>query len=566
MNLLILKTLLIKKGKDDGFTLPIVLAIGLVMFLLSTVSLLQAGDENTNAIIQSQASDALAAAEIGVARYRDLLLNNRVLAVNSLPRWTDTTAAGEPVLNDQTCEHISTATDTAAGNMGWADITGDDAWKDITVDGDIVGQYRLVSYEYDRNGVLGDFDATTGVPTNPTQDNFSQLADDGDENNNGVYDADEDVYDAALNNHNDWDNDAESDARGILVVQGRDNSGSEAQLQVTMPVGVNTQEINTLNPALWIATDTPTRLRGDNVDVNGGNIVLKRAGTAGAVTGCNTALPANTFTDPVTGITSTQNVIGEPRDLPELFDISAAGLTIRDLNGTNITANSGAEVNFYNPSSTADPLHNTNNSNEDEIVLATFFDSVDADEDGVVDPVPSTTLAQNAGDDGILDTLDDLYVYRFGGPGAGTGLTINAGDRIESDGDRRTILYINGDLNINTIAGQETQLVNSQHDSIGISQIARYFEIHVNGDVNIDGTGDVKITGLLRVNGEVDINADVNNVEILGSVWANDFDDRGANSISITPDDVEFFSITEDRIPAPLTYRPSSWETQEVTP
>lgn len=555
MNLLLIKTLLIKKGRDEGFTLPIVIAIGLVMVLLSTVSIMQAGEENLNAISQSQSSDALAAAEIGVARYRDLLLNNRVLAVNNLARWTNNTA-GQPILNNETCEFISTTTDTTSNNMGWADTTGSDAWKnieisendvgrDLNADGDtsdtiVSGSYRLVSYDYNRGGA--------------TPNGFSQVADDGDENNNSVYDAGENVFDSVLNNHNDTNNDGRSDARGILVVQGRDNSGSMAQLQVTMPIGINTEEMSNLNPALWIATANPPNTP-NNVNVNGGNIAIKRAGISGNISGCNTTLPTITFTDPITSVTTNQNVVGDARNLPRIFDVSTVA-SIRDLDGGTITGNtlptpnpnpSGFNLNFYN-------------ATDRKIILGTPLDSVDANFDGSIDPTPTSTLAQNAGNDGNLNTEDDLYVYRFD-----EDVTLSAGQRIEGDGNRRVILYIDGNLTITTDAAQdETQLVNSQHDSTGINEIAKFFEIHVTGNVNITGDGDVKIAGLLRTNGTVTIASNVRNVTVLGAIWANDFDDQGAASIDITPDDVEFFTIVPNRTAAPITFRPSDWETQEV--
>ncbi len=522
MNLLLLKTLLSKKGKDEGFTLPIVMAIGLVMVLLSTVSVIQASEENINAISQSQSSDALAAAEIGVARYRNLLLNNRVLAISNLAQW-----GGE---DGQTTTPVVT--------NSWNDPTN---WRDITgAPGN--WQYRIVSYEYDRNGTQGDFDPVTGIPTNPAQDAFSQLADDGDGTT---------PFNAALNNHNDFDNNGESDAVGILVVQGRDgndDSASVAQLEVTMPIGINTQDIPGTNPALWIGDASPTV--GDGINVNGGNIVYQ-------------VVNSNTDPNDVNG----QNTIAQARNIPELFDLSTV-TDIRSFSGTTLGANTGTAVNFFD-------------STDNEMILGTAFDSVDPDENGDLDNDSDDdfddddldnlrgrtprVFAQNSGADGAFGTLDDLYVYQFENLlGSDPALTVSSGQRIEADGDRRVILHVNGNLTIETSsATRETQLVNSQHNTKN-SEIARYFEIHVDGDVNITGDGDAKIVGLLRANGTVTVASTVSNVEVIGAIWAGNFNSQNSTNISITPDDLEFFSITDNRTAAPITYRPTGWETQEA--
>ena len=501
MNLLLLKTLLSKKGKDEGFTLPIVMAIGLVMVLLSTVSVIQASEENINAISQSQSSDALAAAEIGVARYRNLLLNNRVLAISNLAQW-----GGE---DGQTTTPV--VTNSWNDPTNWRDIAGSPGnW-----------QYRILRYTYDRDGNLANIDG------------FSQLADDG----NGTT-----PFNAALNNHNDFDNNGESDAVGILVVQGRDgndDSASVAQLEVTMPIGINTQDIPGTNPALWIGDASPTI--GTGINVNGGNIVYQ-------------VVNSNTEPNDVNG----QNTIAQARNVPELFDLNTV-TNIRSFNGTTLGANTDTAVNFYRATGAPNPDGN------EKIVLATAFDSIDANEDGVIDSTLSTTLAQNSGADGTFGTLDDLYVYQFENLlGSDPALTVSSGQRIEADGDRRVILHVNGNLTIETSsATRETQLVNSQHNTKN-SEIARYFEIHVDGDVNITGDGDAKIVGLLRANGAVTIASTVSNVEVVGAIWAGNFNSQNSTNISITPDDLEFFSITDNRTAAPITYRPTGWETQEA--
>ncbi|MGL6340584.1 MAG: hypothetical protein ACRC80_15775, partial [Waterburya sp.] len=87
MKLLLFKVLLHRRARDEGFTLPMVIALGLVMLLLGVLNIATANDENITAIAQNSRSDALAIAEVGVARYRELLDRNRVLTVYDSSEW-----------------------------------------------------------------------------------------------------------------------------------------------------------------------------------------------------------------------------------------------------------------------------------------------------------------------------------------------------------------------------------------------------------------------------------------------------------------------------------------------
>ncbi|NJO99213.1 MAG: hypothetical protein HC764_27135 [Pleurocapsa sp. CRU_1_2] len=83
--------------------LPIVIGLGLVMILLGAISITTANEENITAITQNSKSDALAIAEVGVARYRELLDRNRTLAVNDSSQWTTETQ----VCNNNTNELVA---------------------------------------------------------------------------------------------------------------------------------------------------------------------------------------------------------------------------------------------------------------------------------------------------------------------------------------------------------------------------------------------------------------------------------------------------------------------------
>ena len=119
-----------------------------MMILLSAVNLARSSEENLNTLSQQGLSDAIAMAEAGVIRYRELLDKNRVLAVYNLSEWTT-----ENFVTSQVCDVISASDD------GWAnnDYDGEesnpgfdpeDYWRTIEVDtnGDntdeTIGYYR----------------------------------------------------------------------------------------------------------------------------------------------------------------------------------------------------------------------------------------------------------------------------------------------------------------------------------------------------------------------------------------------------------------------------------------
>ena len=477
MKFFLLKTLLLRRAKDEGFTLPVVIAIGLVMILLSTVNLVQSGEETLLTVSKKGSSNALASAEFGIARYRELLNNNRVLAVYNLDQWT--TVAG------QACDDIS----DSAGE--WADDSSS-TWRNVSLnettfsvdfneDGDqtdtnfVIGEYKIVNYIYDN-------------------DNDTTI------NNNGD-----------INLISDTFNNDGSPPRGLLTVKGRSTDGSEAQIQVEIPLGVNTDDLNSLDPGLWIRQSSVTNF--GNITLNSGNVVLYKASS-----GSNRCDNVN-----IAGITA----IRDPRNLPPIVNL--AGLTVRTLEGDISTEQT-----------TPTPTDQVNYFNDGEIILGTGYDDDS-----------SATQASN--------TVDEVerYYYTTGA----ANLVIDNGESILADGTSKVILYVGGDLDINTGANL-TNLIRLGNSSNAAT--SRYLEIHVNGNVDISGAGTVEITGLLHVpNGTVTI-GDSASVNLTGSIWANDWDNTSSDTVTIDTDDYKFYSITTDRTPKPLTYRPSNWETQEV--
>lgn len=554
MKFLLLKTLLLRKRRDEGFTLPMVIAIGLVMVLLSAVNLVQSGEENLMAISQEGSSDALAAAELGVSRYRDFLINNRVLAINDSAQWTNPSIPSV-VGTTNTLVKVCTDTDEIAN---WADTT---TWHDIDVNGNTIGSYRLVDYEYDQNPLDGNNDDDNG---------FDQFTD--------------------ANNDFSPTPDEESDARGFLTIQGQDRIGSIAQIRVEIPIGVNTQDLRNLSPALWIQQSTISNADIGNVNINSdateptppfppntkifsesiadgdnsddGNIVLYDPATAGS-NGCGTS------TTNLAG----ENTISDPRPLPPVMnqenfeDTFSSVLNFRELDG-DISDERHSSYVSGNPVPNNYPS-NYYNPDTKKIVLGTAYDETNNPLDN-----PIGSGSQQALNSGITINGQNENIFYYSTDAQN--LVIDDGEAIIGDGDSRVIIYVDGDLDITT-GTDGVRLVNSSHQSESFSTtppgIARYLEIHVDGNVDISGNGTLDITGLLRVDGTVNITGSPT-VNVIGSIWANDWDASSGATINIDTDqttsngelvsEYNFYSITSERTPAPLTYRPSGWERQEA--
>ncbi|MGK7897851.1 MAG: hypothetical protein AB4372_30600 [Xenococcus sp. (in: cyanobacteria)] len=311
MKLFLLRTLLLSRNREQGFTLPMVIGLGLIMVLLSSISLVQSSEETLTSVSKIQSSSSLAMAELGIARYRELLDNNRILAIHSLDNWTSPTVA------NQTCDVIS----SASGDDGWANTTD---WRPVRLDetaavppvdynndGDVtdteaeIGSYRIVDYVYEND-------------TNPGVDDgvFNQTDDDANRTN---------------------PDDPNTGPRGILKVQGQaPDSDSIAQIQVTIPIGVNTDDLESLDPGIWI--HQANVLNWGNLTFNPGNLVLYRDNVGDRCADLD--------------ITDTVTAVRDPRDLPSLpaLDNLEFPTNISDYNVLQNTIAAGETVIIGKPS------------------------------------------------------------------------------------------------------------------------------------------------------------------------------------------------------------------------
>jgi hypothetical protein len=135
---LIFKILLKFRSNDEGFAIPIVMALGLLMIFIGILGMFKSNEEEIAAISQRNRAKALAAAEKGINDYRLLLDRNKRLALYDQTNHTSTTTgwrtSGIPL-----CENKNNIT-SAINNGSFITINGNDRF----------GQYRLIEYTYNQ--------------------------------------------------------------------------------------------------------------------------------------------------------------------------------------------------------------------------------------------------------------------------------------------------------------------------------------------------------------------------------------------------------------------------------
>ncbi len=529
MKLLLLRVLLQRRARDEGFTLPMVIALGLVMILLGTTNIVKSSEENLNATIQNSSSDALAVAEVGITKYRELLNQNRILTIYNHDQWnTNAAIVGADTsvtTDDQTCNDMTTTP------TGWSDGDGNSGtnppandttqwWEiredlngdgDTTDDDDLVGEYRLVSYEYDRDGLSIAKD----------EDDDGNLDDTTPNNENGVFNVSADVnrnYPADTSNDNDTNDDGESDAVGILTIQGQSPDGSVAQIEVQIPLRINPEEMAAnLAPVLWIGSRDSSYTSSFTGNV--GTITIPSdSNIVRFVTGCSD--PADI---------GTNSVISDGRGVPSITSIV-----------NKITeAETAGSINTSLP---AAPLELGNTSDKPYVTPA----------DGTFSATDECKNISNC-----------RYYYKLGA----TTISSNT----ETDGISKVTLYVDGDLTIN-------------EDIIGSAVSSNYLEIYVTsaGNITIDSDNVDTVNAFIHApNSTLTVNG-TGTVNIVGSVWVDKFinnatvnfgdeDPVGTFNTETTKISSQtsvptyaLYTTTSDRTPRPLTSSPSNWIREEV--
>lgn len=520
MKLLLLKTLLQRRARDEGFTLPMVIALGLVMVLLGVISLTTANEENITAISQNSKSDALAIAEVGVARYRELLDRNRDLTIFDNDQWGTRSARTEVCNNED--RDISSFIPGSGSPLPVLDT------QDLDNDGnttEVIGTYSLVSYDYSNtNGVF-----------NRTNDNSNQ--------------------DAAGNN-----------ARGILTIQGTAaDDNSKAQIQVEIPLRINRNDLNNLAPALWIGDNTVTAAQlgtltigndsddekdvDDDKDVSNdnGNIVIRDQATSTA-DGCRSF---STLDSKI----PKRPVISNSRNLPSITKIDDP------INGDVARARDAWPTPATSPINTPD---------QGIIIPNTFL--FGRTTDNPYNPVDNTTNCPNI----------KLCRYYYDPP-ASTPLVVPADTDLLTDGIARTTLLLDQDLTLNAATraikiGSTSSVINDSNtfeiyvrgnrnititatENVTINAL-----IHApQGTLTIDGVGKVNINGSVWVNDFVNNGATVNISPDLIARQATSTDPSpSVRSYKVYSTTDEFYGGIPDMTNRPLTGSPTNWKTEEV--
>jgi hypothetical protein len=227
------KFLLLKtKNKEGGFTMVLILGLGLFMLITGVAAIKMSSNSEVNSKVQEKTQQSLAAAELGLARIQEILDQNRFMAVYPDCASARTDPDGDGLFDvcpDTTQESWEEFENLVADYTEGAfcidpnDPSSDPgpdgglsyaSWQDVDDNDPSKGQYRLVSYTYEAK----DPGSGTDLP--------------------GV---------------------------GKLIVEGRTNQGVAdanastkaintgiTRLQVEIPIRKNTQEYETNVPGLWM--------------------------------------------------------------------------------------------------------------------------------------------------------------------------------------------------------------------------------------------------------------------------------------------------------------------------
>jgi hypothetical protein len=524
MKLLLFKVLLQRRFKDEGFVLPIVFAIGLIMILLGVLNILSASEENLNAASDNQKNRAVAIAEVGVAKYRELLDKNRVLTVYNNTEWDGVT---------NTCDINSTITSFA----------DEDEWHEVDNGSEAIGEYQLVSYIYDIDGDLTDNDDDGLFAPNDDNPNTTDLL--------------------------TFNDDPDYNPRGVLTIKSRANDGSEAQVEVEIPIRINQEDMNNLYPALWLGSSNPTDLGnlslGEDNNFNedqDGNIVLSKPAT-GSTEGCD---------DPndIAG----GEVISDPRPLPSPFIPPTDATVINTLGDVSTNLNLNYDPAYYPGCILGVPPVPSVPPSRCEISISELILGR-PENPPVKHKLWKTLVWQDVNGQTEQTWIEPNqpipsgnkriphYFYRTTGD-----LTVDD-QALVSDGSARVILYVDGDITLNN------QAILDAGGSYASSMLLEIYGTERTQNITFQPNGQtINVTALIHApDATVQVNG-TGNVNIKGAVWVKDWDDNSGGNVQvrITPDSAgfgqrqayDYYFGTDNRAAKPITNAPTDWEIQEV--
>jgi Tfp pilus assembly protein PilX len=452
----IIKAILIRRSREQGFAIPTIIALGLIMTLIGTINIFKSSDENLTAISQRDAQKALTAAEAGVAYYRDLIDKNKTIAVyNSTGTVSWTNPNNIPAINNN-CGFTNQG-NTAVSNAATS------AWQNVNGNSDL-GQYRLKSYTYDGNA-------------------------------------------------------------GTLVIEGRDRNSTDAasiEVSVDFPIQPGlfptdfpnnitnkvTENLNNLNPALWIANnDTPSTINTSDFNLNGSNDNLTVDG----------------------------NILISKDDC----DLSAIQTQVDALG--NVTANSNSI-----PPIPTQPTSITTITNNSDII---------------------NTDLPRSGDLYQVENGENVFYYLIQND-----LDLADTEKIQITTGSKVVFYlqgnmtITGNVDINCNDTDNDDVCDDTNDSDNL----QIYVTNTTSTVEFKGSGTINVKALIHApNAEATITSDELTVNINGAIWVNKWD-SSTGDITITSDESYFYYKNLDDLVTqlgainPIIYPPTNWQTCEV--
>lgn len=279
------------KGSSKGFTIPLVLGLGLFMLAISITAIKLSSSSEINSKIQEKTQQSLAAAELGLARIQEILDENRTIAVyndctvarvngscpdtaNDLPSWANPGAINRESQSGESCLPIEDETnqiqiEAIASNTNWVDATPGNPSN---------GQYRLISYKYTPNsGVPYEFPGVAVLTVEGRSNQFESNA---------------------------------SDPNSEVL-----NTGT-TRLTVEVPIRKNTREFTTTVPGLWMDFSFFSDMGSNNVN---GSILIADPDCSGGGAYPNSLSPEANITPGSGGtISATPQAMPDTPNLPPL--------------------------------------------------------------------------------------------------------------------------------------------------------------------------------------------------------------------------------------------------------
>lgn len=526
------KVFLLSRPKEQGFVIPVVIALGLIMTLVGTISIFQSSDEQITATSQRATAKALAAAEIGVTRYRELIDSNKIIALydacidinndgdtDDSNEWAGGTTCNNPSgrvnwANENIPNIGASCLATSAATVKGMATRG---WRNIDASNPEDGQYRLIDYTYTSN-----YDDNS-TPLDPSDDSYTDQP------------------------------------TGTLIVEGRVNQNNtnvarDAQAAVTrvvvdLPIqpGIPHPDgqyielvgnFNNFHPALWIAGDAEGVTNNSSLKVDGNIVVTDTDGCE--LTG-STVMTTDNLNDP-----NTQSIILTPiQPSNKSFVLSGA---------TNLDRDSDVDVNVL-----------TNTDINNGITLPRSSDKSDHKDDN---------------NNNKVDADEEVYYHYLV-----TGDINLTNDSIKILAKRKVILYlIDGDITLTANGSSNSVDINSDNPSYFLEIYGGNFtdEITLKG-VN----GKINIKALIHApDATVKIENDPK-ITITGAVWVKDWNGKSlTTAVNIKPDSqavdqeikeeeisqqyYNYTYIRDDltssnaRVVDPVISVPSRWETQQA--